>query len=113
MVDTFEKFLNDFNDQSNENETKWVTIGDLDVGKKYKIMLVKKIKLSFGDSILLIVRYEDDTYGLFLPRKFQGLSNKQINEMKNFFITYNGVNDKTSEYIINFTRLNYNKNLFY
>lgn len=97
-----ENFLNSFNDVQVENEVKWIKINELKIGKKYEIILSKKIETKFGDSIIIIANKKGDEcrLGMYLPKRYNALNDEQIKKLTNFNITYVGSNDRSeSKYV--------------
>jgi hypothetical protein len=98
-----ENFLNSFNDVQVENEVKWIKINELKIGKKYEIILSKKIETKFGDPIIIIAnkKGDDRRLGMYLPKRYNTLSDEQIKKLTGFYITYVGSNDRSESKYIN------------
>ena len=83
-----------------------VSVSDLDVNRKYRILMVKRLTTRFGPSVILTVKGEDAApTHVFLPRRysvvFTDTDIEQINSNAVFLhLIFNGVCPTTKAYLL-------------
>ena len=84
-----EEKLNQIDDK-NVDEVEFCKVSDLKKNKYYNITLAKQLKTMYGNSIFLIL---DNKYSVWLPKRYNILNSKNINQLTNFSLVYLGSND--------------------
>jgi hypothetical protein len=87
--------------------TNVISIGDLDKGLKYPILLAARVTTKYGLSIVLTLRDDDKATAVkvFLPRRYYSMFSdtdiEDINSQKvRYYLVYRGQSEKTKAFDI-------------
>lgn len=76
-------------------------LSELELSKKYEIVLWKYISTTYGDKVTVTCVDEDSNFIVFLPNRFNKLTYQELEEMnkEKHFIVYNGTKDNKKGFV--------------
>ena len=97
-----DNLLKQLNDISRFSTASNISIGDLTVDERYKVVRLEKVEAKFGVAIVAYIsRGREELSRIYLPKKFIGsfgdefISKFNRCEVGDLFLTYKGVSQKS------------------
>lgn len=99
-MDSVLKKLNDINRYSSATN---ISVGDLTIGEKYRVVLLEKVSTKYGVSIVAYITKvgEEELCRIYLPKKFVDTFDETFitqfnkNEMGELHLEYKGIYQKS------------------